>query len=282
MMRKSGAVLAVLVGMTAWLAASATPVSALSLTGDYFVLGGSHPDTLGGVDGAVVAGLVNGNLSPGAAPTYTGVVPAGSGAIHDLSAPCVPGPCGQIQWWTAHGAGATGVSLQTAGQHDVGTGTSFLPTSFATNFFTNGPAGSDGGANGFRSVHWSGSFHATGLVDLALTSDDDAWLFIRSSGAGNYSLLLDSGGVKAIGITDPVHQTHLGLAAGDYDIQLFFADRHVVQSGITFECTTHEGPGGGSCIDPVPEPTTLLLLGSTLAGLGTVVRRRMKSGKELA
>src|SRR5512143_2275360 len=173
MIRKSAAVLAVLVGLTAWGVVSATPASALSLTGDYFILGGSHPDTLGGIDGGVVAGLVNGNLAPGASPTYTGLIPPASGAITDLSA-------GQIQWWTAHGAGATGVSAQAAGQVNTGTATSFLPTSFSSGFFAQG--GSDGGANGFRSVHWSGSFHASGLVDLALTSDDDAWLFILSPG----------------------------------------------------------------------------------------------------
>ena len=273
MIRKSGAVLAVLLGLTAWLIASATPASALSLTGDYFILGGSHPDTLGGVDGGVVPGLVNGTLAPGASPTYTGLIPPASGAITDLSA-------GQIQWWTAHGSGATGVTAQTAGQVNTGTATSFLPTSFATYFVAQG--GSDGGANGFRAVHWTGSFHATGLVDLSLTSDDDAWLFIRAHGGTNYSLLLDSGGVKSIALVDPTHQTHLGLGAGDYDVALFFADRHVIQSGITFTCTEHGGPGSGDCTDlaTVPEPTTLLLLGSSLVGLGTVVRRRMKSGKE--
>jgi len=48
----------------------------------------------------------------------------------------------------------------------------------------------------------------------------------------------------------------------------------VTQSGITFTCD--------GCLDPVPEPTTLLLFGTTLAGVGAVLRRRLKgrSGPE--
>jgi hypothetical protein len=285
-MKGRAALLAVVLGVTAWLVVSATPVMALSLFGDYYILGGTHQDTGGaghGIDGAVVSGLVNGTLSPGASPTYTGLVPSslppatggGSGAITDLSS-------GQIQWWTEHGdlsAGGTGVKQQTLGQQDIGTATSFLPTSFGNNFFAQGS--SNGGNNGYRSVRWTGSFHVAGQVDLALTSDDDAWLFIRPHGSGNYTLLLDSGGVKAISLTDPVHQTHLGFGSGDWDVELFFADRHMTQSGVTFVCTPHPGFEGAGCSDlnPVPEPATLLLFGTTLAGVGAVVRRRMKGQK---
>jgi fibro-slime domain-containing protein len=108
-------------------------------------------------------------------------------------------------------------------------------------------------------------------VTLSLTGDDDAWLFLGGS------LLLDNGGVKA---TSGATTTTTTLGVGTYTADLLFADRHVVQSGITFSCVDAPGGGTGACVDPVlepiPEPATLLLFGTTLVGLGAVVRRRMK------
>jgi len=134
---------------------------------------------------------------------------------------------------------------------------------FTSGFFPNGNL-NDG--SGFRAVHWTGNFLVgAGGAHLTLSADDDAFLFL------NGTLAMDNGGVKAIGLAQT---TIADLVADNYVVDLFFADRHHTESGIAFSC---EG-----CLDPVPEPTTLLLFGTTLAGVGAVVRRRLRGSKDAA
>ncbi len=270
MIGRVGTVVATLGLAASVVVAGAPPAQALSLQGSYFAIGSANSDVEKGIDGVIVPGLVSSTLAPGASPTKIASPPAS--VISDLAG-------GQIQWWTPHNSGtlgslATNTGVTTIGTRtDTGTATSFLPTSFGSNFFAGtsvtfvNPAGSDGGANGYLAVHWTGAVHVTGTPTLTLGADDDAWVFERVHGSGsNYTLLLDDGGVKAAGATVPGT-----LAAGDYDLQLFWADRNTVQAGLTFTCT-----GEGTCTDlPVPEPATLLLFGTSLVGIGTVLRRRM-------
>jgi len=248
-MRKRSLMLVVAgLGMALTLSLAASPALALSLTGNYFTLSATHPDTLGGIDGATVTGLVSPALV-GGLPVYTGLVPPASGAITDL------GVGNTIQWWTAHGTTVTADVVRSDAFTSGGTGTLGGGT-FGSNFF---PTGHTNDASGYRSVHWTGAFHVATTATLHLSADDDAWLFL------NNALRLDNGGVKGIGLATTSSVT---LVAGDYTVDLFFADRHQVQSGIVLDCT--------GCLDPVPEPATLLLFGTTLAGLGAVVRRRLK------
>jgi fibro-slime domain-containing protein len=252
-MRKQSLMLTVVgLGMALTLTLATSPALALSLTGNYFTLSATHPDTLGGIDGTTVTGLVAPALV-GGLPVYTGVLPPSSGAITDL------GAGNTIQWWTAH----TTVVTTDIVRSDAFTGGVLGGGAFASSFFPNGHVND---ASGYRSVHWTGAFHVgAGGATLHLSADDDAWLFL------NGNRVLDNGGVKAIGLATTSTAT---LVAGDYNVDLFFADRHQTQSGIVFDC---EG-----CLDPVPEPATLLLFGTTLAGLGAVVRRRIKGNKEVA
>jgi len=258
-------------GLLLAVALAASPALAFSLTGNYFTLSASHPDVEHGIDGATVTGLVLPAISgvagtAAAAPLVNGLAPVpASGAITNTVA-------GAIQWWTAQpitgivsadaSVGAGGVRLDSSVL--VGNANVLGGPAFGSSFFAGGAA-SDGGANGFRAVHWTGVLAITPATVLTLTADDDAWLFL------NGSLLtgLDNGGVKALSLATT--STITGLAAGNYTVDLFFADRHTVQSGIAF-----------SVIDPIPEPATLLLFGTTLAGLGAVIRRRMKGQKEVA
>jgi hypothetical protein len=245
---------------------------ALSLSGSYFRLNGAltldpHPDTStlnGTIDHAVVLGLVNSALS-GGLPVYSGSPAPFSGAITDVDGGNV------IQWWTEHSTTVTkenfggGVNTRV----DSGVGNSFLPASFGNNaFYAEGQSDND---TFYRAVHWTGSFTALGSVVLTIGADDDAWLFLKGGPYADFTLVVDNGGVKPVTAASPAV-----IPAGTYQLALFFADRHTSESAITFTCDAVNG--GGGCIAPVPEPATLLLFGTTLAGLGAVVRRRMKKG----
>jgi len=277
MMRRSLILMVAGLGMAALATALAAPAFALSLSGNYYTLSSTHIDTLGGIDGGTVFNLVNVPLSGtpgtvGAAPVYSGVAPPASGVINDTTPSGGPSLNEPIQWWTVHtnvaldttvGAGGVRADAITGGVLGGGTFAS------APGFYS-GAAGCNGTSNacGYRAVHWIGTFTVNAPVIVSLTADDDAWLFL------NGSRVLDNGGVKAQGAATTTSQA---LGVGTYTVDLFFADRHRSLSGITFSCQDDPGASGvGSCLDPVPEPATLLLFGTTLAGLGAVVRRRMK------
>jgi hypothetical protein len=107
----------------------------------------------------------------------------------------------------------------------------------------------------------------TAPVSFSLAADDHAFLYVDGK------LVLDDGGIKPIdaGITTTFSIT------GSHTLDLFFADVRVEKSGITFSC---EG-----CADPTstaPEPATLVLFGTTLVGIGAVIRRHLKGGKKVA
>jgi len=252
-------------GTVLTLSLASSPALALSLQGNYYTLSSNHIDTLGGVDGATIPNLVMPTLSGtpgtvGAAPVATGVAAPNSGAISDKNG------SNAIQWWTAH-TNVTVDNTVNGGVNNIRTdnfvGGVLGGPGFGAGFFANGN-GND--ANGYRAVHWTGTFTVGAAgAHLTLSADDDAWLFL------NGGLRMDNGGVKAIGLSQT---TTADLTEGTYIVDLFFADRHQSQSGLDFTCS--------GCLDPVPEPATLLLFGTTLAGIGAVVRRRMKANKEVA
>ena len=80
-------------------------------------------------------------------------------------------------------------------------------------------------------------------------------------------LALDLGGVHAL-TAAPV--TSAPLSAGTHTLDLFFADRYRVQSGLYFGANLQLNPLAAT----VPEPGTLALLGMGLAGLAGLGRRK--------
>jgi fibro-slime domain-containing protein len=235
----------------AWLAgAAAVPTSAQAsvLTGTYFTIPNDHPDANQGIDGARVPGLVEPALGPSGLPVASAFAltrdPAdGSGPITDVNA------ANEILWWTP--TATNGVLFEKTVWADP------IPN-YSSGFFADGEADN---SNVFRSVHWAGYFDllAPTWVTFTLSADDDAWLFV------DRQLAMDNGGVKRLPDVDTVTAF---FDAGTYNLDLFFADRHEVESGIVFSADVPLNAWA------VPAPASLILFGTALAGLSAVTRLR--------
>lgn len=218
-------------------------VNAASVNGYYVTLSSAHPDVQNGIDGGVTPGLVQAALGPNGLPVVSTPAYGGpSGPITDVNP-----VTGELLWWTP----GRGIVQFEKVQVDP------VPFSFTSNFF---PDGQGSNAAAFRAVRWQGAFSlaAPKSVTFTLAADDDAWLFINSQ------LFVDDGGVK--GLT--THSNTAVFAAGNYTIDLFFADRHQVQSGVSFTSSEEL-----TSVIPVPGALPLLASGLLMFGLGA--RRRI-------
>lgn len=241
-----------LLGLSAALLAS---VANAGLTGDYFALSGpsnsdfgKHPDVENGVDGGTVTGLVEADLGPDGLPVLSayGKTYAGpSGPIHDYDT-----NTNEILWWTPGFPTDGGfVAYDKTIANDT--------VNYPSNLF---PTGQTDDSTWMTAAHWYGTFTAPngGSASFSVQSDDDAWVYL------NGHLVLDNGGVKGIDLS--ANETVSGLTVGNtYTIDVFFADRHTVQSGIIFNSDVQ--------LNPAPEPASLAALG---LGAVALLRRRRK------
>jgi fibro-slime domain-containing protein len=186
-----------------------------SLTGQYFILPGTHPDVGHGADQKIVTGLVQKRLGPNGLPVVTAFgrsYSGSSGPIKDVDA------AGELMWYST--SGKNGVRREKIVQQR-------LPFSFDS-FFPDGKD-SDGAINGYLAVHWSGTFTLpkTESIGFSEGSDDDSWVFVDGK------LVVDNGGVKPLA---DAPFTVARLAAGPHTFDVFYADRHT--SGAQFHLST--------------------------------------------